>query len=82
MLFYYNDETVVAGHEEGVQGLAGQGGTPVHIAYRAEGERAIAERIELNPEGAGANEPIAEPVPVEPAPAEPLPETTPEPVNP
>ncbi|MDX1439630.1 MAG: hypothetical protein R3284_06990 [Rubricoccaceae bacterium] len=45
MLFHYDSETEVVGHLDGVQGLAGRGGTWTRIEYRAEGEKAIAERI-------------------------------------
>ena len=46
MLFHYDDQTEVAGQAEGVQGLTGSGGTWLRIQYRAEGENAIAEKIE------------------------------------
>jgi len=57
MLFHYDDQTEVTGQTEGVQGLTGQGGMWVRIEYRAEGERAVAERIELGERGAEAESP-------------------------
>jgi hypothetical protein len=48
MLFHYDDQTEVADQTEGVQGLAGQSGAWLKIQYRAEGDKAIAERIELS----------------------------------
>ena len=63
MLFHYDDQTAVVGETEGVQGLTGQAGTWVQIEFRAEGERAIAERIELGEGEAGTGE--------APAPAQP-----------
>jgi hypothetical protein len=48
MLFHYDDGTEVAGGDVGVQGLAGEGGAWLSIDYRAEGENAIAESIEMS----------------------------------
>jgi hypothetical protein len=47
VLFYFDEQTQVQGKSGGVQGLAGQPGTMIRVHYRAEGERAIAERIEI-----------------------------------
>jgi hypothetical protein len=68
LLFHYDDATEVVGQDD-VQGLSGEGTTMLHITYRAEGDRAIAERIE--PSMADASDEAAAP---EEAPA---PETEP-----
>ena len=47
MLVHFDDQTQVAGPVDSPQGLTGQSGTWLHIEYRAEGQRAIAERIEV-----------------------------------
>lgn len=47
MLFHVDADTQVEGESEGVQGLSGQAGTTLHIDYRAEGTRAIAESIQV-----------------------------------
>jgi hypothetical protein len=66
VLFHYDDQTEVVGASSGVQGLTGQSGTWLKIEYRAEGEKAIAEKIELAERDAGAGEapsPANEPEP-------------------
>jgi len=76
MLFYYDDQTEVGGQTEGVQGLTGEAGTWLRIQYRADGERAIAERIEIVTDPLGQADPSP---PVEPdaePPAEPDAEPT------
>jgi hypothetical protein len=64
LLFHYDDQTEVVGQDGGVQGLSGAGETMLHIEYRAEGNRAIAERLEP-----AANAPDAAEEPAETAPA-------------
>jgi hypothetical protein len=63
LLFHYNDQTEVVGDIQNIAGLAGESGVRVHIQYRAEGNQAIAERIEVtngpqetSPEDANADE--------------------------
>lgn len=46
LLFHYDDQTEVVGQDEGVQGLSGAGETMLEIEYRAEGDMAIAERLQ------------------------------------
>jgi hypothetical protein len=47
LLFHYDDQTEVVGDIQRIEGLSEQPNTRVHIDYRAEGNRAIAERIEV-----------------------------------
>jgi hypothetical protein len=61
MLFHYSGDTEVVGESGGVQGLSGQGGTTLHVSYRAEGQNAIAERIELRGVGASTAPADAQP---------------------
>lgn len=56
LLFHYDDGTEVAGQDT-VQGLSGETGMLLHIVYRAEGDRAIAERIEPSEPGPNAAPP-------------------------
>jgi len=56
MLFHYDDQTEVTGQTEGVQGLTGQSGLRLQIQYRAEGEKAIAEKIEVTESGPESGE--------------------------
>lgn len=47
MMFYFDEDTEVLGQTSAAQGLTGQSGNRVRIMYRAEGEKAVAEQIEL-----------------------------------
>jgi len=69
MLFHYDDQTKVVGQTAGVQGLTGQGDTLLRIQYRAEGENAIAEKIEMTERSPESDE-AASPAPPEVQPQE------------
>lgn len=68
LLFHYDDQTEVFGDIQRIEGLSEQPNAQVRIDYRAEGNRAIAERIEVlgnpqeaQPEGREAEDQDEEP---------------------